>query len=101
MLFWRNFNFKTKMLSNVLRTLTSKAHESMGRGGTTLSTMWVCPSQFLVSLVTPVHGTHFGIKLHYLHFRSFHLAVITLDLASVLQTCSGFQSKCFTDELDC
>lgn len=30
---------------------------------------------------------------------AFRLAVVTLDLASVLETCRKLQSKCFTDEL--
>lgn len=32
-------------------------------------------------------------------FCDFHLAVVTSDLASILETCTEFQSECFTHEL--
>lgn len=32
-------------------------------------------------------------------FCDFHLAVVISDLASILETCTEFQSECFMDEL--
>lgn len=48
----------------------------------------------------PEDSEHSALKSNciILCFCDFHLAVVTLDLASMLETCTEFQSECFTDE---
>ena len=58
---------------------------------------------FLIDVLSgwqPEDSEHSALKSNciILCFCDFHLAVVTLDLASMLETCTEFQSECFTDE---